>query len=120
MGEKSFTPDEKAVLQRCPYVETVTARQVRFTADFKSLFWREYEAGKNPSAIIRELGIDPGILGESRIAGIRMHIQAQAKLENGFISKRKYNPESFTANRTKTPVDRIARLEHELHIPGRN
>jgi hypothetical protein len=40
---------------------------VHFTVEFKKKFWEAVLAGKKPREIVIELGIDPDILGETRM-----------------------------------------------------
>ncbi len=75
MSWREFTQEELTDLRSNPYVKSATTRMVRFTAEFKERFWSEYSAGKNPRRIIKDIGLDPDVLGEPRINGIRKHIQ---------------------------------------------
>ncbi len=60
---KKFTEDEQAELRRNPYVKSVFASKLCFTAKFKEGFWQRYQSGEIPSEILRSMGFDPKMLG---------------------------------------------------------
>ncbi len=103
-----FTSEEINELKKNIYVSSVSFKMVRFTPEFKQRFIDEYESGKTPFRIISDMGIDPHILGENRLTGIRQHVQEQSKREIGF--KRNILPRSLSL----TENQKIGRLEHEL------
>ena len=107
----SLTPEAVEILKSNPYVANVTERTVRFTEAFKTAFWEKYKQGMAAPLVLEQLGIDPKLLGESRVAGIRQHIKKQAVRMGGFEDRRP-NQKHRVSN---IPEDkRIARLEHEL------
>ena len=107
----NLTQEAIQILKTNPYVANVTEKTVRFTAEFKTAFWEKYRQGMAAPLVLEQLGIDPNLLGESRIAGIRQHIKKQAIRMNGFEDRR-LNQKHRVSN---IPDDRrIARLEHEL------
>lgn len=114
MSEKLFTPEEIIALKENPYVYRVTARMISFTAEFKERFLAEYERGKTPASIITGAGIDPQVLGNSRITGILLHVKDQAKRAERFENKRTYQPSSISGNRAMTANQKIVKLEHQL------
>ncbi len=67
MGRGEFSPQEIDVLRKSPYVVLAEARRVVFSAQFKEHFAEQYAAGERPTAIFRDAGIDPKILGDKRI-----------------------------------------------------
>ena len=79
MASHKFTKEEMDQLRACSYVLDVTPSLVHFSIEFKQLFWEEILAGKHPREIIRSFGIDPDILGNTRIAGIRGQIRNEVK-----------------------------------------
>ena len=74
MKIKEFTEEEQLILRGSEYVVDVTSRFVYFSAAFKEQFYKEYQAGKKPRQIVREFGIDPDLIGQSRINGLKQHI----------------------------------------------
>jgi hypothetical protein len=106
-----LTQEAIQILKASPYVANVTEKTVRFTAEFKTAFWEKYRQGMAAPLVLEQLGIDPDLLGESRIAGIRQHIKKQAVRMNGFEDRR-LNQKHRVSNISDDK--RIARLEHEL------
>ena len=86
---KCFTPEEVEALRQNPYTHTVTAQTISFTTEFKRIFWEKSQAGQTPSEIMREMGYDPEVLGQSRISGIKSHIKEQIWSEEGIHAGRK-------------------------------
>lgn len=111
MSEKLFTPEQIEELHKSPYVASVSPKLVRFTPEFKERFINEYGEGKTPSSIVAGMGIDPHILGRSRIYGIKNHVRAQAKREERFSDRRVFQLQSRSA---ATVNQKIAQMEHEL------
>lgn len=52
--------------------------------NLKKLFWEELSKGRLPREIISTLGIDPNILGDSRINGLKTMIGNEVKREMVF------------------------------------
>ena len=67
MGRGKFTPEEMDILRGNPYVVKVTESSVVYSNRFKEHFIEEYALGKKPTAIFKEAGFDPQILGSKRI-----------------------------------------------------
>lgn len=107
----NLTSEAIEILKTNPYVANATEKTVRFTAEFKTAFWERYRQGIAAPLVLEQLGIDPDLLGESRIAGIRQHIKKQAVRMNGFEDRR-LNQKHRVSNISDDK--RIARLEHEL------
>jgi len=84
MANKKFTEEEMKALQANVYVLDVSPSIVHFSAEFKEKFWNSLQSGKKPRDIVVELGIDPEILGENRISGLKGMIRNEVKAGNGF------------------------------------
>lgn len=65
-----FTPEQLQELLSSPYVAAVSRKSVSYTLAFKELFWQRYCDGVEPLQIFIDAGIDPNILGMSRIKGL--------------------------------------------------
>lgn len=76
---KLLTPEEIAKLKESPYVVEATERYVYFNIEFKKKYYRAYQRGVKPTQILIDLGLDPQLLGTSRIYSIRTHVLKQAK-----------------------------------------
>jgi hypothetical protein len=88
---KTFTEEELKTIRSNPYVKSATTKMIRFTVAFKEEFWRRYnEECQSPRQIMEELGFDPEIIGEKRIAGILIHIREQINSGEEFRDVRKF------------------------------
>ena len=112
MSVKLFTEGEILELKSNPYVVDATQRFVYFSADFKQRFYEEYQSGKKLKQIMRDMRIDPEVLGMTRIYGLRKHILEEVKRGHGFSDLRNspYKGKMTDAS----PEEKIKRLEHEL------
>jgi len=114
MSKHMIRPEDVEVLKQNPYVAGVNQRVIHFTIEFKQRFYEEYQMGKSPEAILRELGIDPAMLGPQRASGIRTHVLEQAKRACGFTDRGKNKYQYLTDTRARNTDERLARLEHSL------
>lgn len=62
-----FTERQRAYLQSLPAVQSVGARRIRYTAEFRDECMRRYCEGESPAELFREAGLDPKVLGYKRI-----------------------------------------------------
>ncbi|MDI9499097.1 MAG: hypothetical protein QM270_11530 [Bacillota bacterium] len=84
MARKAFTPEEMEQLKESPYVLKVTPRMVNFSAAFKEKYWEGVQSGQDPREVVKELGLDPEILGDTRLDGLKQTIQRDLKAGRGF------------------------------------
>lgn len=111
MAWKSFTPEELTALRRNPYVKSATTHMVRFTIAFKAEFWKQYnDDGLPPAQIIRSMGFDTEILGETRIRGIVLHIKEQAASGADFTDIRQVH----AADSNLPPSKVLLHMQHEV------
>ena len=113
MSWKEFTLEELSEIKQNPYVKSATTKMVRFTVAFKEAFWEQYQTGKPPKAIVKELGFDPKVLGESRINGILQHIKEASLSDEGFrdIKKQSVLVENIS---DLLPSKALIRMQHKL------
>ena len=109
-----FTKEQMDHLRVNRYVKNVSASTIRFTEEFKRYFYEKHKAGMTSRDIFLECGIDPDILGTSRIEGFRYTINKQAKRGEGFIDNRQNNYRRPPKSGDETVEARIKQLEHEL------
>jgi hypothetical protein len=111
MARVKFTEAEMGCLRKSGYVLDVSPSTVHFSAEFKKEFWDAMITGKKPRDIITELGIDPDILGETRIAGIKTIIRKEAESGKGFRDLETYKS---GINGFMTAEAKIKALEQKL------
>ena len=111
MANKKFTPEEMSILRKSKYVLDVSPSIVHFSAEFKREFWDALMQGKLPREIVMNLGIDPEILGENRLSGLKTMIRNEVKKGNGF---RDLNTYLQAGNGYMSAENRIKYLEMQL------
>lgn len=79
MSNRKFTQEEMNILRANKYTYGVIPTVISFTSEFKQEFWYRLQQGKRGCDIVRELGYDPEMLGETRIQGIKQTVRSQAK-----------------------------------------
>lgn len=67
MVDGKFTAKERAYLASLPAVESVSASRIRYSDHFRVEAMCRYNAGESPSAIFREAGLDPKLIGYKRV-----------------------------------------------------
>ncbi len=103
MANRSFTDEEIRQLKANPYTYWVTEGMISFTKEFKQEFWNRYQNGIKPRDIIKILGYDPDILGETRISGIQ-----------GLIKKTVRSGKEFTDSPLAgMPTQRLTSIEYD-------
>ena len=111
MSNKTFTQKEIEVLRTSPYVQNVSQSMVFFSASFKEQFWKMLCEGKAPRDIVIALGIDPDILGDNRIAGLKAIVKREVKAGKGF---RDYITYTGGSSNYMSPEARIKYLEQQV------
>lgn len=101
-------------LQNNPYVVSVTTQTVRFTEEFKRLAYEGKQKGISISESMRRCGIDPEVLGSSRIEGFSYTLNRKARQESGFSDRRSGNYRRPTRTGEETVEQRLKELENEL------
>lgn len=107
-----FSDEDVRILSENPYVKSVTENQVRFTPAFREEYWKRYKDGQEPADILKNLGIDPEILGQSRIVGLHKRICDAAA--NGFISAAAQTPPADLFADSVVPAKALIQMQHEL------
>jgi len=98
MASKIFTAEEMDLLRESPFVLDVSPSIVHFSVRFKEQFWKRLQEGKKAQDIVKDLGIDPQLLGENRITGLKTSIRREAKSGKGFqdLETRGAKPRGYT------------------------
>ncbi len=110
-----FTDEQMDQLRVNHYVKSISKSTIRFTEEFKKYFYQKHSSGMSVRQIFLECGIDPDILGESRVEGFRYTVNKYARREEGFADKRKENHKQPPKTGDDTTLEgRIKQLEHEL------
>ncbi len=111
MANKKFTQEEMNHLRASPYVLDVSPSIVHFSSEFKELFWNSIQEEKEPRDIVIELGINPDILGECRVTGLKGMIRNEVRAGKGFRDLKTYG--SYVKDCTN-PEAKVKYLEQQL------
>lgn len=111
MARKKFTEEEMNHLRASPYVLDVSPSIVHFSAEFKELFWNSVLKGKQLREIVIELGIDPDIIGETRLSGLKIMIRNEVRAGKGFRDLKTFG--SYLKDYTD-PEAKVQYLEQQL------
>lgn len=115
MAKKPLNAEEIAQLRSSPYVASIISGRIHFTPEFKRVAYEQLTNGKPMRTIFEEHGIDPEILGESRLYGIAYKLRQNADREEGFSDLRgQNNRKPAKETREQTLAARVELLEHEL------
>lgn len=113
MSKKIFSEEEVAQLRANPHVESATKRSISFTPSFKQKVYDELMNGAGIRDVLLRHGIDPNVLGESRLKGISEKIQKQANRPEGFQNLKRTGQKPVTS-REKSLEKQIRELQHQL------
>jgi len=114
MNWKTFTPEELVKIRQNHYVKSATSHMIRFTSVFKEEFWEQLGRGRMPTDIIRTMGFDPEVLGESRIRGITQHIREQVESGTGFRDVRQTPLLNGAPDKPLPPSKALLHMQHEI------
>ena len=79
-----LTKEQIKILRANPYVLSVSDTKVRYTAEFKELFWKMYTVEHLlPREILSRLGVDPNILGKARVRSIAQNLRTELERSDG-------------------------------------
>jgi len=120
MSSKKFTEEEMDNLKASPYVLKVSPSAVHFSALFKEKVWNALQLGMAARDAIAGLGIDPEILGATRISGIATTIRGEARAGKGFRDLYTYdaNAKDYASIEVKVRYleQRLAYKEQEVEF----
>jgi len=103
-----FTPEQIKELRDNPYTYSVTYSNIRFTLEFKELFWSRYQEGELVKDIFRSLGYDVDVLGDGRMYNFSHKLSVDKENETNLSA-------SYQENQpTNTPPKKLTDMEHEL------
>ena len=111
MANKKFTEKEMNHLRASSYVLAVSPSIVHFSAEFKEKFWNRILLKKSPHEVVVELGIDPEILGNNRMNGLKSMIRNEVRAGKGFRDL-----ETYVTHRNEfiNPEMKVKYLEQQI------
>ena len=115
MGKHYFTKKQQQILRNNSYIKKVSEKAITYTVKFKERFLEEYKSGKLPSEIIKGMGIDPRMLGSSRVRNLTVRIKANELRLEGQEDTRKSNP-GRPVTKNLSAEEKLSRLEHKIAL----
>ena len=113
MGKTYFTEEQQLKLRKNPYIQKVSAKSITYTKEFKERFQEEYRAGRLPSQILNDMGIEHHMLGKRRKDGLVSLMKLYESRPEGFEDTRKNNS-GRPATKQLTDSEKIKRLEQKI------
>ena len=113
MGRTYFTEEQQRELEKNPYIKNVTPKSITYTKEFKEKFEEEYRAGKLPSQILADMGIDHRILGKRRKGSLVTRMKLYELRPEGCEDTRKNNT-GRPSTKELTDVEQIERLKQKI------
>jgi hypothetical protein len=114
MARKKLTEEEMITLRASPYVLDVSPSIVHFSAEFKEKFWEGVVSKKELREIVIDLGIDPDILGVSRIAGLKSMIRNEVRAGKGFRDLKTMGPYVHPEGQIRYLEQQLAYKDQEI------
>lgn len=113
MAKNYFTEEELNELRANPYIKKVSSKVITYTKEFKERFESEYRAGKIPSQILTEMGINHTVLGRCRKNSLVQRIRMYELRPEGYEDTRKNNS-GRPSTKELSDTEKIKRLEQKL------
>jgi len=113
MGKNHFTEEQVYELRKNPYIEKVSSKTITYTKEFKERFESEYRAGKLPSQILADMGINHKFLGHRRKNSLVQRIKMYELRPEGFEDTRKNNS-GRPSTKELSDTEKIKRLDQKI------
>lgn len=113
LGKNHFTEEQISLLDKNPYVKNISDRSITYTEEFREEFFIRYQENPLPSKILMEMGLDPTILGQSRVYNISKRVKKQALRTTGFKDTRQ-GSSGRPRHKERTQDEEIAYLKHQV------
>ena len=111
---KPFTDEQIKQLRENAYTLRVTNRKIYFTKEFKQEFYNKRQEGFTLREIIRSLGYDPDVLGETRIDGISHLINKTIREGNEFSEGIAPRTSILDESCPEVTRENFIKMQHEL------
>ena len=113
MGKNHFTKEQQLELSKNPYIQKVSTTTITYTKEFKEKFEEDYRAGKLPSQILMDMGINPTLLGNSRRSSLVQRMKLYELRPEGCNDTRKNN-QGRPSTKELSDAEKIRRLEQKV------
>jgi transposase len=113
MGKYYFTEEQIVELKKNPYVQRVSEKAITYSQEFKEEYLALRSLGKGNREILRKLGFDPKILGNSRTNELSKRMKKLSLRVEGTTDLRKGNS-GRPRLKERTLEEKISYLKHQL------
>lgn len=113
MGKNHFTEEQQLELSQNPYIQKVSTTTITYTKEFRVRFEEEYRAGKLPSQILIDMGIDPRVLGKKRKSSLVQRMKLYESRPEGCEDTRQINS-GRPSTKGLSDAEKIKRLEQKI------
>lgn len=113
MGKIYFTEEQQEELRTNQYIQKVSEKSITYTNEFRKKFSFEYQSGKAPSQVLREMGINPKVIGLSRQHSIVDRTKNYRLRAEGFEDARSSNA-GRSLTKDLTDQEKLKRLEQKI------
>jgi transposase len=113
VGKNYFSEEQQEQLRANPYIKTVSEKAITYTRQFREKFAMDYQDGKIPSVILKDMGIDPKVIGKRRQDQIVRKMRECMQRPEGFEDTRK-GSSGRPATKDLSDKEKISRLEHQI------
>ena len=114
MSTHRFTEEQLLELRQNPNVQTVTQKSITFTPKFKEIAAAKLAGGSLINDVFKEYGLDPEVLGFSRVYSFRKRVIEEAERKERFADLRVEKHPAKISDHRETVAERLNYLEHEL------
>jgi len=106
----AFTPEQMEVLSGNRWVRKVTRKTLIFTDEFKWAYWQLKQSGRTSRQALLELGVDPKLLGRTRVEGILITVKNFVAKQSAATATDECAPSVVS----DSPAAQLTRLQHRL------
>lgn len=111
-----FTEYELEILSQNPYTYRIRARQLLFTAEFKTIFWERYQAGGDVQQIFEDMGYEPLMVGYYRMHSVPQNLRKVVDAGRAFTDgySKKSNDAVGRGRNQDSAEAEAAEMKHEI------
>lgn len=115
-----FTLEQIHMLRENPYVMSVYTSRIKFTADFKREYMTRFDAGETGRDILRSFGIDPDIMGDSRIWSLQGKFRDELERHGCFSDVRRKKENDVQSASIEQLRIEVAYVKQEVEFLKKN
>ena len=115
-----FTLEQIDILRENPYVKSVYTGSIKFTADFKREYLTRFDAGETGRNILSSFGINPEIIGDSRIWSLQGKFRDELERHGCFSDVRRKSENDVQSASIEQLRIEVAYVKQEVEFLKKN